>query len=614
MTTYRELHGKAVKTVTTNPSDTAAEGQIWFNSSDSTFKSAVVTEAFSSSAPVATARRGMSSSKNGTQDAMFGAGGYAAGPSTVASTEEYNGSGFSTGGNLSNARYHGTGAGTLTAGLAIGSAPDRTLVEEYDGTSWTAGGAMSTGRGAYDMGCGTQTAAMTAGGFLPPNTANTNATEHYNGSSWTASGNLTDSRRNHSGCGIQTAAVTFAGDLGPSTTNQVQNYDGSSWTNVTTTPATLLQYMAFGTQTNSVYAGGTPPTSTTSFKYDGTSISSGPAMATARGGAANAGSGTAGVLASGMTTNPTTFTGNTEEFNRSANVITAGAWASGGALGLARNGLFGVGGPSTAGLVFGGGYPDKGNTEEYDGTSWTEQNDLNTARRGLGGFGIQTAAVAVGGITSSNSSAVEHYDGSSWTNATSLPTASNEIRCGAGTQTAGLSAGGRSGPTTFLNATHEYDGSSWSSGGNLSAGRGGIAGGCNATQTAAIAFGGYTNTPQNPVSPAVAEEYDGSSWTNGGTMLKAVLFTGGIGTQTAALSAGGGTQSPSAGFVSTCQGYDGTSWSSRPSLANPNYASGSGGTSTDGFIAGGGTSPYVATTEEFTGETTSINVETLTQS
>ena len=111
--------------------------------------------------------------------------------------------------------------------------------------------------------------------------------------------------------------------------------------------------------------------------------------------------------------------------------------------------------------------------------------------------------MAVGGITSSNSSAVEHYDGSSWTNATSLPTASNEIRCGAGTQTAGLSAGGRSGPTTFLNATYEYDGSSWTSGGNLSAGRGGIAGGCNATQTAAIAFGGYTNTPQNPVSPAV---------------------------------------------------------------------------------------------------------------
>ena len=41
MATYRELHGKAVKTVTTNPSDDAAEGQIWFNSTDNTFKSSV---------------------------------------------------------------------------------------------------------------------------------------------------------------------------------------------------------------------------------------------------------------------------------------------------------------------------------------------------------------------------------------------------------------------------------------------------------------------------------------------------------------------------------------------------------------------------------------------
>ena len=41
MTTYRNLHGKTVKTVTTNPSDDAAEGQIWFNSTDNTFKSIV---------------------------------------------------------------------------------------------------------------------------------------------------------------------------------------------------------------------------------------------------------------------------------------------------------------------------------------------------------------------------------------------------------------------------------------------------------------------------------------------------------------------------------------------------------------------------------------------
>ena len=56
MATYRELHGKAVKTVTTNPSDDAAEGQIWFNSTDNTFKSVVALESFSSASPLATGR------------------------------------------------------------------------------------------------------------------------------------------------------------------------------------------------------------------------------------------------------------------------------------------------------------------------------------------------------------------------------------------------------------------------------------------------------------------------------------------------------------------------------------------------------------------------------
>ena len=67
MATYRELHGKAVKTVTTNPSDDAAEGQIWFNSTDNTFKSAVVAEAWSSGASMTDARADLAGA--GTQTA-----------------------------------------------------------------------------------------------------------------------------------------------------------------------------------------------------------------------------------------------------------------------------------------------------------------------------------------------------------------------------------------------------------------------------------------------------------------------------------------------------------------------------------------------------------------
>ena len=72
MATYRELHGKAVKTVTTNPSHDAAEGQIWFNSTDNTFKSVVTLQAFSSTGVLNTARGWMGSAGDKTAGIVFG--------------------------------------------------------------------------------------------------------------------------------------------------------------------------------------------------------------------------------------------------------------------------------------------------------------------------------------------------------------------------------------------------------------------------------------------------------------------------------------------------------------------------------------------------------------
>jgi hypothetical protein len=47
MTTYKELFGKAVKYLSTDPT-TEAEGQVWYNSTSGTFKSVVATAAWSS--------------------------------------------------------------------------------------------------------------------------------------------------------------------------------------------------------------------------------------------------------------------------------------------------------------------------------------------------------------------------------------------------------------------------------------------------------------------------------------------------------------------------------------------------------------------------------------
>src|SRR6056300_727827 len=66
--------------------------------------------------------------------------------------------------------------------------------------------------------------------------------------------------------------------------------------------------------------------------------------------------------------------------------VSAGAWATGGALNTARQ-FIGGAGIQTAALAFGGQPPVTGATESYNGTNWTEVNDLNTARNSLGGAG-----------------------------------------------------------------------------------------------------------------------------------------------------------------------------------------------------------------------------------
>jgi hypothetical protein len=48
MTTYKELFGKAVKYLSTDPDNAQAEGQVWYNSTSGTFKSIVASEAWSS--------------------------------------------------------------------------------------------------------------------------------------------------------------------------------------------------------------------------------------------------------------------------------------------------------------------------------------------------------------------------------------------------------------------------------------------------------------------------------------------------------------------------------------------------------------------------------------
>ena len=90
----------------------------------------------------------------------------------------------------------------------------------------------------------------------------------------------------------------------------------------------------------------------------------------------------------------------------------------------------------------------------------------------------------------------------SWATGGNLNTA-REFLNSAGTQTASLGFGGRSGSTSYA-ITERYDGSSWTEVGDLNTGRFGLGG--TGTQTAAIGYGGAT--PPGNTDVAVAETFD----------------------------------------------------------------------------------------------------------
>jgi hypothetical protein len=337
-------------------------------------------------------------------------------------------------------------------------------------------------------------------------------------------------------------------------------------------------------------------------KYDGTSWSEIVDLATVKRGAGS-GSGTSNTaaIAAGNYGPPETTT--SEEFNQSGTVITAGSWSAGGNLNTARRFIGGTG-TATAGLAFGGftTNPASNNneSEEYNGSTWSEGNNLNNARRGIEGFGTQTAGVGVGGFPPPGVK-TEHYDGSSWSNETDFSTARQNMFGTAGTQTAGLIFGG-SGTVN----TESYDGSSWTEVNNLPTGLGNARG--TGTQTAALSMGG--DTPAPAVTNASAE-WDGTNWTAGGNMVLPGSKMGAFGTVTDGYSVGGSFPS----VTNLVQNYNGTVFVTDASLSTARDAmapaSSAGST---GMIAGGDTGSPSNATEEFTEETTSLNVKTLTTS
>jgi len=279
-------------------------------------------------------------------------------------------------------------------------------------------------------------------------------------------------------------------------------------------------------------------------------------------------------------------------------------------------GRFGASGGKDSALAAGG-YTvpsNTSNTEKYDGTSWTETGNLPTAKNSFPLIGSQTASIACGGYTPPTySTASDTFDGSSWTSA---PTMNTGRESAAGSTASPYNAvvvyGGYDGsPPHFEGHTEEFDGSSWSEQNNMPTALSQNMGG--GTQTAAISSGG------NPPVTNITQLYDGTNWTTSpATLISNQLWGGYAGTQTANLIFGGST-GPTSTQTAVTQAYDGTAWSTRPSLGTGRYAvggSGQGTTTSASAFGGLVPSPFtgLTNTEEFTGETSALNVKTLTQS
>ena len=310
MSTFKEIKGQLIKSLSSDPSPAAA-GDIWYNSTSQTLKGVVLAGAWSSGGALNTAREsGASGSEGATQNATFFAGGAAP---YLAQSEEYNGTSWSEGNDLNTARAMLAGAGSQTAGLAFGGfiAPQtQSLSEEYNGTSWVEGNNMNTARYG-PAGFGSQTAAVGCAGY---STANTTLSEEYNGTSWTEGNNLNTARYGAAGTGSQTAGIAIGG----STNTSVELYDGTNWTNAAVLPlgrGTNAGNQALGIQTSCFLLGGQPPPSgtTTVQSFDGTNWSTGAALSTAVKQNSGSGSTTAGLSFGGKAS--LTLTAATEEYN-----------------------------------------------------------------------------------------------------------------------------------------------------------------------------------------------------------------------------------------------------------------------------------------------------------
>ena len=281
-------------------------------------------------------------------------------------------------------------------------------------------------------------------------------------------------------------------------------------------------------------------------------------------------------------------------------VSTTGTWATVGNMNSGRTSFAPQSVGTASSTLAAGGFPYVATVETYNGTTWSPATSLNDARMTVAGVGAGVpAALIFAGYDPPGSSATEAFNGSAWT---SLNTLGNALTARGGVgqvSTAALALGGyrASGPppTREQNVVESWNGTSWTSNPVMNTTREGCAG--IGTQTAAIGAGGYFY-PGGGYFTAT-ESWNGSTWTNVNSLNTAGAQRGGAGTQTLALIYGGEP------VLSATELWNGTTFTSNPTGLNT-ARQGAGSTqsgSQTSALAYGGSGPGAGTnaTEKWTG-------------
>ena len=288
MATYKQIFGKAIKFLATDPS-AGGLGQIWYNTVSNTYKTVLKPAAWSSAPTLNIARDNFGSARHGTNTAGLCYGGHTSGPTDPEGDrdvcESYNGTAWTSVNVLTAGVTGNGGAGTQAAALSFAGQGATTQTDSWDGTNWTTVNSMNTGRSLAGQGsAGTQGAALAMGGGPP---GYLTATEEFDGTNWaTSPGSMNTARSDLAGTGAQTAAVAFGGTQpGVFVVTSTESYDGSTWTSQGALNTARRRAAGGGTLTAGLAFGGLvpgPAATTSTETFDGSSWTAASSMGTGR--------------------------------------------------------------------------------------------------------------------------------------------------------------------------------------------------------------------------------------------------------------------------------------------------------------------------------------------